>query len=96
MRANPREGPVVDAVNLIVQASSNTWSRAARRKKRDAMDTDVGETPLVRLVCRIRCQEKERCVEMLVDWVAGRDRALFEGFASHVQRKVGAALAEGG
>ena len=60
------------------------------------METEEGAgAQSVQLVCRIRCEGVVGDVVMRLDWVAGKDRGLFEGFASHVQRKVVATLAEG-
>ena len=94
VKPHERAGP--EAVDVMVYASGNTWSRAARRKKRDAMETEEGTgAQSVQLVCRIRCEGDVGEVVMHLDWVAGRDRGLFEGFTSHVQRRVVAMLAEG-
>lgn len=88
---------------MAVSAAACTWSRAARRRKRDsdAMDADAYGAP--RVVCRVRCEERagggegegekgEKGGQLVFDWLRGRDRALFEGFASHVGRKVVAGL----
>lgn len=86
---------------MAVSAARCTWSRAARRRKRDsdAMDADADGAP--QLVCRVRCEERsgggegeggEEGAQLVFDWLRGRDRALFEGFASHVGRKVVAGL----
>ena len=84
-----------DAVDVLACASGNTWSRAARRKKRDAMGDEAEEAAqrVVQLVCRIRCERRGDSMELVSDWVSGRDRGLFESFTSHVQRKVVAAVA---
>lgn len=85
---------------MAVLAAGCTWSRAARRRKRDsdAMLTDADGAP--QLVCRVRCEKRaggggeggEGGAQLVFDWLRGRDRALFEGFASHVGRKVVAGL----
>ncbi|KAI0687801.1 S-adenosyl-L-methionine dependent methyltransferase [Cerioporus squamosus] len=85
------------AADVRLMASWNTWSRAARRKKRDAMpiESDSPPHPEVHLICRIRVGTPagpgDR-VTLVFDWVAGKDRGLFESFASHVERKVVGAL----
>ena len=85
-----------NGADVVVYALVNTWSRAARRKRRDAMETEEGgEGQVAQLVCRIRCDSEATSVAMVLDWVAGRERGLFESFASHVQRKVVGALGEG-
>ncbi|TFK82629.1 S-adenosyl-L-methionine dependent methyltransferase [Polyporus arcularius HHB13444] len=79
--------------DVLVMVTENTWSRAARRKKRDAMpvETDSGPRAEVQLICRVKLAgsvEEGNRVTMAFDWVAGKDRGLFESFASHVERKV--------
>ncbi len=84
----------LEILDVAVSAAGCTWSRAARRKKRDAMDADGAP----QLVCRVRCEERPRAggaeagVQLVFDWLNGSDRGLFEGFASHVERKVVAGL----
>ena len=85
-------------MSMLVQAAQNTWSRAARRRKLAGTIESSGTNPVdLALCCRIRCAEAEtndRCKsnnENLVlefEWVAGRDRGLFESFMSHVSRKL--------
>lgn len=80
-------------LDVAVSAAGCTWSRAARRRRRDAMDADGAPGAAPQLVCRVRCEEGPGAgVQLAFDWLRGRDRALFEGFASHVGRKVVAGL----
>ncbi len=82
-------------LDMIVSAYENTWSRAARRKRKEVTQinpTALGETCMT---CRIRHERGEGGASessltdyLVLDWVKGRDRALFESFASHVERKV--------
>ncbi|KAI0752971.1 hypothetical protein C8Q80DRAFT_487656 [Daedaleopsis nitida] len=76
--------------DVVVSATGDTWSRAARRRKKDAMKLeDDGASVMTQLACRIRCESmSEELVSLAFDWVMGRDRALFESFASHVERKM--------
>ncbi|EIW53771.1 uncharacterized protein TRAVEDRAFT_60998 [Trametes versicolor FP-101664 SS1] len=97
---SPTQSP--EALDVAVSAAGCTWSRAARRRRRDsdAMHTDADPDPA--LVCRMRCEERgegggeeekgEKGAQLVFDWTRGRDRALFEGLASHVGRKVVAGL----
>ncbi|KAI0759395.1 S-adenosyl-L-methionine dependent methyltransferase [Trametes elegans] len=80
-----------DDVDLVVSATGNTWSRAARRKKRNAIEMEDAPTA-PRMVCRTRVEDGQ----LVFDWLKGTDRGLFESFASHVERKVLAALAARG
>ncbi len=77
---------------VVTSATGNTWSRAARRKKQEAMQVEGIHPVEVALVCRIRCQkdvaQNGSRVLLTFDWVAGKDRGLFESFASHVERKM--------
>ncbi|KAI8974587.1 S-adenosyl-L-methionine dependent methyltransferase [Trametes punicea] len=82
-------------LDIIASATRNTWSRAARRKKQRAMDIDSSHSD-PQLVCRLRYEEATdsshgsngRLGQLVFDWLRGRDRGLFESFASHVERKV--------
>ncbi|KDQ17001.1 hypothetical protein BOTBODRAFT_30380 [Botryobasidium botryosum FD-172 SS1] len=84
--------------SLRVCAWGNTWSRAARRKKRndDEMQVDTrdgahGSTPAsVECVIEGRRKELGACY-LECRWVRGRDRALFESLWSHLSRKVAGA-----
>lgn len=83
---------------LFAKALQNTWSRAARRRKLDSVDTTAEQQPTQPvLVCRIRSLQGARDAPGLTgtgeivlefDWVRGRDRGLFESFMSHVARKL--------
>jgi hypothetical protein len=74
---------------FLVAARANTWSRAARRKAQAGMATDDRPAPV--LVCRV--YRADASCTLGVDWVRGKDRAMFESFASHVVRKVRTAVA---
>ncbi|KAI0926636.1 hypothetical protein AcV7_005525 [Taiwanofungus camphoratus] len=91
------------ALDLIVSAALDTWSRAARRKVSSvAMETDGASSAA--LVCLVKCISltdsalgQMRFTESPVlqfNWLRGRERRLYESFASHIGRKVTAALAE--
>lgn len=88
---------------IMVNASANTWSRAARRKrlgKTTALPDDTGEqnaTVERSLVCRLELfvRDVERGKEeamVLFHWTKGRDRQTFESFVSHVSRKIDSSL----
>ncbi|KAI9063839.1 S-adenosyl-L-methionine dependent methyltransferase, partial [Trametes sanguinea] len=82
------------AVEYMASATRNTWSRAARRKKQKTMDVDDHRSEDPGLICRVRYEEASeaekgsRYGQVVFDWLRGRDRGLFESFASHVERKV--------
>ncbi|KAH9833054.1 S-adenosyl-L-methionine dependent methyltransferase [Rhodofomes roseus] len=90
--------------DVLVTAARDTWSRAARRRKMREAVMQVDEELSVALVCRVACAALEEddpaarargVAESLVlqcHWVKGSDRGLFESFASHLSRKVSAAL----
>ncbi|EKM54577.1 uncharacterized protein PHACADRAFT_258520 [Phanerochaete carnosa HHB-10118-sp] len=83
---------------LLLHASQNTWSRAARRRKLIPEDpTAEPQSALPALVCRMRCSGNSsdtqdssghESVILECDWVQGKDRGLFESFVSHVARKL--------
>ncbi|KAI0349621.1 hypothetical protein OH77DRAFT_1594123 [Trametes cingulata] len=93
-----------DKLDVIASAEANTWSRAARRKKRNAMDVESMITGAPQLTCRVRYQEAtqgakhvaQTSSELIFDWLRGTDRGMFEGFASHVERKLIARLSDAG
>lgn len=83
----------------LVQASANTWSRSARRRKVAApLRTDAHTQPTVVMQCRIQCQRgpsptvtdnhKLHGVYLEYQWIEGKERGTFESFVSHVNRKV--------
>ena len=85
MEPTTEEAPVPD---WIVSASGDSWSRAARRKRQKAMQIEGDTPPDTRMTCRIRVNAD--CLTF--DWLKGRERTLFESFASHIERKVASAM----
>ncbi|OSD00137.1 S-adenosyl-L-methionine dependent methyltransferase [Trametes coccinea BRFM310] len=85
-------------VEHLASAARNTWSRAARRKKQETMYVDEHGEAGPKLVCRVCYQEASdagkstRAGQLVFHWLRGRDRGLFESFASHIERKVIAAV----
>ncbi|KAH8114957.1 hypothetical protein DFH11DRAFT_1508325 [Phellopilus nigrolimitatus] len=92
--------------SLRVSAASNTWSRAARRR-RDRPDTDASATTIMMVDIRaVRQHSSGASVRngkkgdlgaaprwaLECTWRRGRERALFDGFWGYVCRKVGALL----
>lgn len=83
---------------LLLSATGNTWSRAARRKKHTTPSEPGIHEPTSQLLCRIQCKDGANGIartggpELGFHWVRGRDRALFESFMSHVARKIGTAV----
>ncbi|KAJ7778097.1 S-adenosyl-L-methionine dependent methyltransferase [Mycena metata] len=73
----------VEAARFMIYAAKNTWSRAARRKnKQDAQAAEAVSAP--NLVCSLEWTD----MFLECQWIRGKDRSLFEGFASHIFRKV--------
>ncbi len=85
---------------LMVHASGNTWSRAARRRK--LLGTPVHPTGNIApaLICLITAvhitQTAGEQVALEFQWIRGESRGLFESFMAHVSRKVEAALKSSG
>lgn len=89
------------AGNMRVSAWGNTWSRAARRKRKaraesNALRTEETEMqkqeelerpPLIECVAHAGRTESGTCF-LECRWVRGKDRALFESLWSHLSRKV--------
>lgn len=71
---------------IVVQASGNTWSRSARRKKASTMDIDERSSTEDGKVLECRLSHSEGFLEF--NWLKGRERGLFESFVSHVSRKI--------
>lgn len=84
--------PPEPCLDILVSATTDLWSRVARRRQaREAnMEVDPASTPA--LVCRVLCAAYTRGAVLQCDWVKGRDRKLFESFASHLSRKVAGTL----
>jgi hypothetical protein len=92
---------------LLVELTSDTWSRAARRKRRMAISPQSSElvhadTPSsysmsclmgwhVPLMHQARSQPAVTC-ELECTWARGRDRMLFESFWNHMSRKASDAI----
>ncbi|KAI1790020.1 S-adenosyl-L-methionine dependent methyltransferase [Ganoderma leucocontextum] len=94
---NPAQDPSI--LDMIVSAYENTWSRAARRKRKEVVQIDPAVLGETRMTCRIRYEREEAGAHetivtdyLVLHWVKGIDRGLFESFASHVERKVVDAL----
>ncbi|KAJ7185804.1 S-adenosyl-L-methionine dependent methyltransferase [Mycena filopes] len=79
-----------NSLRFTVYATKNTWSRAARRKNKQNPEEQAAEVSAPNLVCRIECvfQHTGQDTFLEYQWIRGRDRPLFEGFASHVSRKI--------
>lgn len=97
--AHPPSGskPLTNTVlSLRVSAARNSWSRAARRANKYAQPFHQAEVMPPALVLDISAERgrlKTGDGWVLTGlWRRGRESELFEGFWSHVTRKVGAAL----
>ncbi|KAG5651805.1 hypothetical protein H0H81_007327 [Sphagnurus paluster] len=89
-RANDRADNGEKCEVCMVLAMQDSWSRGARRKrKRDAALGSEGAAATLdpALACLVAVVPGE-VPDLEVRWVYGRDRALFESFASHVAAKV--------
>jgi len=87
--------PKYSSTTMLVQVQSNTWSRAARRKRLAATVSAGQESPVLR--CSIDCRSMVSggtLCEIVFTWLEGKDRSVFESFTSHVNRKVTSALQE--
>lgn len=89
---------------VIVAALANSWSRAARRKKRAEASSSEPQRVQPALVCRVGIlrnvntapQQASEGTAIEFNWVKGHDRALFESFMSHVAKKLEIALKASG
>jgi len=82
-----QEYSIPDGMTIMLTATGNTWSRAARRKKLNTPSRGMPEgIPLstVALVCQITLSHNQ----LEFNWVRGRDRTLFDSFCNHISRKV--------
>ena len=89
-------------MNMLIRAIRNTWSRAARRRiLAGATDPGKTESTCPALCCRIRSTKVETNergkardgnLTLEFEWVAGKDRGLFESFMSHVSQKLSLAM----
>lgn len=85
-------------LDVLVSATGDTWSRAARRRQMRGATMEVDEETAQALVCRVTCAACSQGTGssggavLQCHWVKGRDRTLFESFASHLSRKVSATL----
>lgn len=78
-----------------IHASSNTWSRAARRKVKQALHLSPmfpGSAAIVLLARWLARADDNAPAVLEMQWVRGADRALFESLSGHVGRKTGEAF----
>ncbi|KAF8972055.1 hypothetical protein BDZ97DRAFT_1692548 [Flammula alnicola] len=90
---------------FFIEAQENTWSRSARRKRRHRPQPQEGIIAASRDPARVAIMSNQ--IDIAPDagtaattgicavefqWIFGKDRALFESFVSHVNKKVGIAL----
>ncbi|KAJ6557965.1 S-adenosyl-L-methionine dependent methyltransferase [Mycena capillaripes] len=77
---------------FTIYATKNTWSRTARRKNKHApQDSPEADASAPNLICCVHWIFQEMAQGETVlecQWIQGKDRQLFEGFASHMSRKV--------
>ncbi|KAJ7247914.1 S-adenosyl-L-methionine dependent methyltransferase [Mycena haematopus] len=79
---------------FIIYATKNTWSRAARRKHKHGAPDPPAEVSAPNLICSMQWILKETAdsedseTSLECQWIQGKDRSLFEGFTSHIRRKV--------
>jgi hypothetical protein len=71
------DGSQPDAI--VVSATQNTWSRAARRGQ-----VPEGGGRAAVLVCRVVSKE----MEMRFEWLRGWERVVFEGFVASAVRRI--------
>ncbi|KAH7924188.1 hypothetical protein BV22DRAFT_1166095 [Leucogyrophana mollusca] len=93
---------------FTVEAATNSWSRAARRRKASVEDGQTLMPTFAALRCRIECLDnswpgsgERRVVEgprfkLEFVWVEGKERTFFESFVSHVSKKVGLGILAAG
>lgn len=73
---------------MIVSATYNCWSRAARRKK-DQGKASVQLPPgPPALVCQLRVAAVDVGSLLHCRWLKGEDRPLFDSFWNHLSRKI--------
>ena len=91
---------------LFIEAEGNTWSRSARRSRRQndssttLENTRTSSSRQPALTCSVQVIDTptqatgiaEPCLALEFQWLYGTDRILFESFVSHVCRKVGVDL----
>ncbi|KIY62376.1 hypothetical protein CYLTODRAFT_438918 [Cylindrobasidium torrendii FP15055 ss-10] len=85
--------------SVVVTAQANTWTRSARRKRKNVdtqmkVDTDgqrdsEGELRAEpALVCAVELVTTGNLSEVVFHWRKGAERNLFESFCSHISRKL--------
>jgi len=80
--------------SCLIKATTNTWSRAARRRKAGKSSRPFSSSrfsPIV-MQCRIYCREdvssEKHKLLLEYQWVEGSERSVFDSFVNHVNRKV--------
>ena len=87
-----RSIPADPCQDVLVSATGETWTRAARRRKKRGVTMEVNQGRMPTLVCRVVCaahsQGSPEDAILRCHWVEGRDRGLLESFASHLNSEV--------
>ncbi|KAG5350556.1 hypothetical protein C0989_010450 [Termitomyces sp. Mn162] len=82
--------------SYVVSVTCDTWSRGARRKRKRQQEKAANGNVVSEgdcspeFVCSIvlRSEPDRNRIQMDVQWLYGKERSLFESFASHVARKL--------
>ena len=96
--------------SFLIEARANTWSRNARRSRRQRAETQLkpedtpttaaAANPFLTCSARVTIQETDAssstagpsACSVEFQWIYGKERALFESFASHINRKIAAKM----
>lgn len=86
---------------LTIRAERNTWSRSARRQalqrgekaERQVLAPEILMAPGGMFACGIESREPKIegdhiKIELVFQWIDGRDRTMFESFVNHVINKI--------
>ncbi|KAI8388739.1 uncharacterized protein BYT42DRAFT_491363 [Radiomyces spectabilis] len=83
------------SISLRGEPLHNTWSRAARRqKKRQRVEekiedvADANSDPLFGFDVRLQPTESVNECEVMISWLNGEDRNVFESFWNHVKKRL--------
>ncbi|KAF8972036.1 hypothetical protein BDZ97DRAFT_1650372 [Flammula alnicola] len=80
---------------FFIEAQENTWSRSARRKPSRRYHRSIARPvsqPSIDIAPGANAAATAGICAVEFQWIFGKDRALFESFVSHINRKVGIAL----
>lgn len=84
---------LIESPNCITGSMfANTWSRKARRRRAANATAGIKTDPVagsdVLIAFKLTFENKENDVKLMVTWMQGKQREVFESFWNHVKKRI--------